>query len=214
MEGPPLRILLLDDSATDAELAERVLRRAELHFVMRRVETQADFLEQLETFHPEVIVADYSLPGFSGLSALRIVLERRPETPFIVFSGSLGDERAVEIRKLGAADYVLKDLMQRLPFAIRRAHQDALDLLDRDRMERELYREKEFITSVIETTDSLIAVVDAEGKIVRCNPAFARLTGLADEELAGQPWHLALSTEPPAGIEAALGELAGSGPSQ
>ncbi|MDO8351311.1 MAG: GAF domain-containing protein [Gallionella sp.] len=114
----PLRILLLEDSPTDAELNERMLRRAGIDFVALRVEDHATFVAALDTFRPDIILADYSLPGFDGLQALSIVRERSPDLPCIFVTGALGEERAVEAIKQGANDYLLKDRLARLPAAV------------------------------------------------------------------------------------------------
>ena len=117
----PARILILEDSAWDAELAQRLLTNAGLGFSAVVVETRASFIEQLAVFHPDVIISDYALPGFSGTEALQIVQERCPEIPFVCWSGVLGDEAAVELIKQGATDYILKDRPARLPSAVERA---------------------------------------------------------------------------------------------
>jgi signal transduction histidine kinase len=175
MTGESLKILLLEDSDTDAELAERFLRRAGSPFVLRRVETESDFIRELQSFQPDIILADYTLPEYDCLSALRLAVEQSPDTPFIVVSGSIGDERAVEVLKLGATDYVLKDRMQRLPAAIERAHQGALEAIERRRAEVSLQQEKEFVTGILEAAENLIAVLDSAGEVVRVNNAFEQM---------------------------------------
>src|SRR5882724_11502 len=182
MTFKPLKILLVEDSDTDAELAERFLQKAGLAFAMRRVQRESDFIRELETFRPDVVLADYSLPEFDGLGALRVVRERAPDTPFIVFSGSIGDERAVEVLQLGAHDYILKDRMQRLPAAILRAHQEAQDALERRRAEASLHQEKEFLTGILEATENLVAVFDLAGRVIRVNKSFEQLVGATDSE--------------------------------
>jgi DNA-binding NtrC family response regulator len=117
----PARILILEDTAWDAELAQRLLTNAGFSFSAVVVETRASFVEQLAVFRPDVIIADYALPGFSGTDALQIVQEQCPEIPFICWSGVLGDEAAVELIKQGATDYILKDRPARLPSAVDRA---------------------------------------------------------------------------------------------
>jgi DNA-binding NtrC family response regulator len=123
--GPPQptpdRILILEDSPWDAELAQRLLTSEGLNFSAVVVETKAAFLQQLAPPGPDIIISDYSLPGFTGTEALLIVQEQHPEIPFICWSGVLGDETAVELIKLGATDYVLKDRPARLPSAVSRA---------------------------------------------------------------------------------------------
>ena len=122
---PQARILILEDEAWDAELAQRLLTSGGLSFRAVVVDTMASFIEQLTAFYPDVIISDFSLPGFSGADALRIVQERCPDIPFICWSGVLGDEAAVELIKQGATDYVLKDRPARLPSAVDRALTEA-----------------------------------------------------------------------------------------
>ena len=120
-----MRILILEDEAWDAELAQRLLRDAGLAFAAVVVDTRASFVEQLAAFRPDIILSDYHLPGFSGQEALKIAQEHYPDIPFIIWSGVLGDEAAVELIKQGATDYVLKDRPARLPSAILRALAEA-----------------------------------------------------------------------------------------
>ena len=115
------RILILEDEDWDAALAQRLLVSAGLNFVAVVVDTKASFIEQMAAFRPDTILSDYHLPGFSGQEALKIAQELYPEIPFIIWSGVLGDEAAVELIKQGATDYVLKDRPARLPSVILRA---------------------------------------------------------------------------------------------
>jgi DNA-binding NtrC family response regulator len=115
------RILILEDEAWDAELAQRLLTGAGLRLTAVVVDTRASFTEQLAAFRPDVILSDYHLPGFTGQEALKIAQEHYPDIPFIIWSGVLGDEAAVELIKQGATDYVLKDRPARLPTVILRA---------------------------------------------------------------------------------------------
>jgi DNA-binding NtrC family response regulator len=119
--GRHTRILILEDDAWDAELAQRLLGSAGLSLIAVVVETRASFTEQLAAFRPDVILSDYHLPGFTGQEALKIAQEHYPDIPFIIWSGVLGDEAAVELIKQGATDYVLKDRPARLPTVILRA---------------------------------------------------------------------------------------------
>lgn len=123
--GRSARILILEDEAWDAELAQRLLASAGLRFAAVVVDTRASFVEQMAAFRPDVILADYHLPGFSGQEALKIAQEHYPDIPFIFWSGVLGDEAAVELIKQGATDYVLKDRPARLPSVILRALAEA-----------------------------------------------------------------------------------------
>jgi DNA-binding NtrC family response regulator len=123
--GRHARILILEDEAWDAALAQRLLVGAGLELTAVVVDTKALFIEQLAAFQPEVILSDYHLPGFSGREALKIAQEINPDIPFIIWSGVLGDEAAVELIKQGATDYVLKDRPARLPTVILRALAEA-----------------------------------------------------------------------------------------
>jgi DNA-binding NtrC family response regulator len=123
--GRRARILIVEDEAWDAELAQRLLTSAGLGFTAVVVETRASFVTQLAAFRPDVILSDFHLPGFSGEEALEIAQERCPHIPFIFWSGMLGDDAAVELIKRGATDYVLKDRPARLPSVIYRALAEA-----------------------------------------------------------------------------------------
>ena len=130
-----LRILMLEDAETDAEIIEEELREAGLVYSARRVESREDFIRGLEEFAPDIVLADYKLPAFDGLAAVRIVRERRPDVPVIIVTGTLGDELAVELLREGARDYVLKERLARLAPAVRRALEEAR--LEADKREAE-----------------------------------------------------------------------------
>ncbi len=120
---PPttLRLLVLEDEPNDAELNIAELQDAGYHCEWKRVDTRADFLEQLDLHDYDLILSDYSLPAFDGLTALRLVLEHEIDTPFILVSGTLGEDVAIESLKAGATDYVLKQRLARLGPVVRRA---------------------------------------------------------------------------------------------
>jgi sigma-B regulation protein RsbU (phosphoserine phosphatase) len=124
-----LRILSLEDSDTDEELILRELKRGEIDFVSRRVETREDFLRETEEFKPELILADYKLPLFNGAEALALARERCPDVPVIMISGAVGEDTAVELLKNGATDFVLKDRLTRLVPAVRRALREVAERL-------------------------------------------------------------------------------------
>ncbi|WP_243370151.1 sensor histidine kinase [Microvirga solisilvae] len=120
-----LRILLLEDSALDAELVTETLSAAGLRADIERVDLEQDFSQALGSGTWDLVLADYLLPGFDGLNALKLVRERRPELPFVFVSGALGEEVAVEALKRGATDYVIKDKLNRLPATVLRALAEA-----------------------------------------------------------------------------------------
>ena len=117
----PIKTLILEDVKLDAELVEYELKSSEYEFISKRVEEEADFRMELELFKPDLILADHSLPHFDGVSALKIVRELAPDTPFIFVSGKIGEDFAVEMLKEGATDYVLKSNISKLKHAVNRA---------------------------------------------------------------------------------------------
>ena len=131
------RILILEDRAADAELVTRELRKAGFEFVAKTVATEKEFLAELRNCPPELILADYSLPGYDGLSALAAAQKQCPETPFIFVSGSLGEEKAIDTLHQGATDYVLKQRLARLGPAVRRALREREEMRKREQAEKE-----------------------------------------------------------------------------
>ncbi|MFZ5450103.1 MAG: PAS domain S-box protein [Thermodesulfobacteriota bacterium] len=127
----PLRILILEDTASDAELITHELRQAEIDYSYRRVSDREQFLNALEEEKPDVILSDFYIPGFDGLEALVLSQAKHPEVPFIFVSGAMGEEVAIESLKRGATDYVLKDRLSRLGTAVRRALREAEERRER-----------------------------------------------------------------------------------
>src|SRR5215469_10115022 len=120
-----LRLLILEDAAAEAELAVRALETAGLDCSWQLVETETDFRAGLRDLRPDVVLSDFSLPQFDGMSALAIAAAEAPDTPFIFVSGTIGEERAIEALKHGAVDYVLKSNLARLAPAVKRALAEA-----------------------------------------------------------------------------------------
>jgi DNA-binding NtrC family response regulator len=112
------RILIVEDLPTDAELNERVVRQALPNSEFQCCETREDFLAALESFRPDLILSDYRMPQFDGMAALQLALEHVPDTPFIIITGSMNEETAVECMKAGAWDYVIKEHIRRLGPAV------------------------------------------------------------------------------------------------
>jgi DNA-binding NtrC family response regulator len=137
MNQERIRLLLIEDVATDAEVEVRELKRAGMSVEHRRVETEDAFRAELESFSPHVIISDFSMPHFDGMAALALARELCPDTPFLLVSGTIGEEYAIRALKSGATDYVLKGNLVRLPAAIERALQDA----DSRRAHREAERQ-------------------------------------------------------------------------
>jgi two-component system, cell cycle sensor histidine kinase and response regulator CckA len=139
------RILMLEDMATDAALVEWELRRSGLRFAARRVETEGDFRREIAEFAPDLILSDYSLPSYDGLSALRLTLEAAPHVPFIMVTASVNEETAVACLKTGAADYILKDKLARLASAVSSALEKRQVAEEKARAEEELRLSREHL---------------------------------------------------------------------
>ena len=139
---PPLRILHLEDEARDAELIQTILEDAEILCDVRRVDNEADFANALELSGFDLILADYTLPSFDGISALKLAKEIAPEVPFIFVSATLGEELAIEALQRGATDYVFKTRLSRIVPSVRRAIGEATERAQRRAAEHTL-RESE-----------------------------------------------------------------------
>src|SRR5215470_903215 len=122
-----LRILYLEDDPSDAELVQEMLAIDGITCHVTRVETEADFIASLEQSGFDLILADYTLPSFDGLSALKIAQQDWPLVPFIFISGTLDEEAAIEALKIGATDYVFKTRLSRIVPAVQRALREAGD---------------------------------------------------------------------------------------
>jgi signal transduction histidine kinase len=129
----PLDVLLLEDDENDAALLAERLESAGLALALTRVQTEAKFLEAIGSDRWDAILADYNIPGYDGTRALLAARERLPDTPFVFVTGAVGEERAIELLKLGATDYVLKDRPERLPTSLRRAVDEAREKAERKR---------------------------------------------------------------------------------
>ncbi len=189
-----LRILILEDAATDAELMERDLRKANISFISKRVETAEDFVRELHDFNPDLVLSDYHLPSFDGSEALSIVTKGAPDVPFILVTGALGEERAVEILKSGATDYVLKDRLSRLPHAVLRAIREADAKAARKRAEELLSASEANLRNLIEKNGDGILVVNYDGIVRFVNPAAEILFGSTAESLLGRSFGFPIET--------------------
>lgn len=193
-----LRILALDDSESDIKLMERTLRAGDLSFSITRVDTRQAFERALQAGTVDVILVDYKLPHFDGLSALRMAKRVRPETPVIIVTGSLSDELAVEFLQEGAADYILKDRRSRLAVAISRSVQEA-------RLKKESVASEERYQTLFQQSRDAVATLDCpHARIVDANPAFAKLAGRAADALRGLAFCELVSIESQASVRAKI----------
>jgi signal transduction histidine kinase len=140
-----LRVLHLENDSADAELIQETLTTAEIRCEMTRVETESDFTSALRQGGFDLILADYTLPSFDGLSALKIAQRQSPDTPFIFVSGTLGEDVSIESLKFGATDYVLKTRLSRLVPSVQRALREAQERAELRRSEEALRRSETYL---------------------------------------------------------------------
>jgi PAS domain S-box-containing protein len=146
----PLRILYLEDDPRDAELVQETLAIDGIKAEITRVETEADFIASLEQGGFNLILADYTLPSFDGLSALKIARQHWPHLPLIFVSGTLGEEVAIEALKIGATDYVVKTRLSRIVPSVQRALREAEERIDLSRTEEALRRSEAYLAAAQE----------------------------------------------------------------
>ena len=167
----PLRLLLVEDSAADAELLTVALEWAGYALTTRVVSAEQALRDAL-TESWDIVISDYVLPGFSGMEAVRIVTETPGAPPVILVSGTVGEETAVEALREGASDYLLKDRLARLPAAIESSIERHRMAGERERISRRLVEQESLGQAVLSSIDAHIAVLDGEGRIVAVNEAW------------------------------------------
>src|SRR5258708_4247566 len=141
----PLRILSIEDDPKDTKLIQDLLETEGVVCEIRRVETQGDFLASVEQGGIGVILADYALRSFDGISALKFAMKACPDVPFIFVTGTLGEEVAIEALKIGATDYVLKTRLSRLVPSVQRALREATQMAERKRAEESLRKSETYL---------------------------------------------------------------------
>ncbi len=163
-EKQQLRLLHLEDDSNDQYLVREMLREDGLICEVLAVKTRADFEAALQHHNYDLIISDYSLPSFDGLSALSIARKLSPATPFIFFSGTIGEDVAVESLKNGATDYILKQRPHRLMTAVRNALHNVEERFGRQRAEIELKKIEERFRIISRATNDVIWEWDAKTK--------------------------------------------------
>jgi PAS domain S-box-containing protein len=170
---------MLEDQASDAALAAAELRRADVRADFKVVSHKQAFIDAL-LLGPDLIIADYAVPGFGGPDALKLVRARGDDIPFIIFSGTIGEDRAVEMIKAGATDYVLKDRAIRLPQAIRQA-------LENRRLRQQQIAAEKALRATIESALDCIVTIDEHGTVLEFNPAAEKTFGWSRAEALDHP---------------------------
>ena len=178
-----LRILILEDVPADAELEENELRKAGVLFTSKCVDTKEIFQKELLDFSPDLILSDYSLPSFDGIAALTIAQEKCPDVPFILVTGAMGEEFAIETLKKGATDYVLKSNLKRLVPVINRALEEAEARAERKQARAILRESEERYDALFKNTHDMIQSVTPDGHFNFVNQAWLKVMGYTLDEL-------------------------------
>src|SRR6201984_2363512 len=191
----PIGILLLEDDPNDARLIEDLLEADQFACRIVCVQSHAEFSAALKDGDFDLILSDYKLPSFDGLSALSVALSARPDLPFIFVSGTLGEEAAIEALRVGATDYVLKTRMSRRVPAVRRALGEARDRAARQAAEDALRRSEKELRDVIEAIPAIAFTAQPDGRSVWTNRQWVEFSGLSVEETSGLGWQSAVHPE-------------------
>jgi PAS domain S-box-containing protein len=182
----PLRVLLVEDSEEDAELLAYELECRGYDFVYERVDTAAAMNVALDKEAWDIIIADYTLPSFSAPAALTLLQERELDLPFIIVSGTIGEDIAVAAMKAGAHDYLMKGKLARLGPTIERELREASERRKRREAEQTVRQNEERFRALIENALDIITVVDADGIIKYESPSLEKVLGYKPEELVGK----------------------------
>ncbi|MCJ7435705.1 MAG: diguanylate cyclase [Anaerolineales bacterium] len=182
-----LAVLIVEDLESDAQLIVRLLKKAGYELVYEQVETAEQMRSALEKRTWDIVISDYSLPQFDGRAALELLKEKRLDIPFIVVSGTIGEERAVAMMKAGAHDYVMKGNLARLTPAVKRELEQAEARREQKRTMDQLRQ----LSSAVEHSPASIMITDIDGNIEYVNPRFTALTGYTLDEVRGKvPSHV------------------------
>jgi len=181
-----IKVLLVEDTVEDAELLIREMRKGGLELVAHRVDTREALEQALEQLRPDIILCDYSLPGFGGMTALQTVKQHRPDTPLIFVSGTIGEERAIEALKQGATDYVLKDNRARLVPAIQRALSEADERRARRQAEAEREESEQRFRLFMQHLPGAAYMKDLVGRYTYVSPGAERVIGKKADAIIGR----------------------------
>lgn len=181
----PFNVLSLEDSDLDFEIIREQLIKAGYKLNLSRAETENEFTSLICNNKYDIILADYNLPQFDAFEALRICNIHCPEVPVICVSGSIGEIMAIELLKKGAVDYVLKDRLERLPFAVKRAMEEAKEKAARRQMEESLRLSEEKYRTIFENVQDVFYQTDLNGIIKEISPSIKYFADFNSVELIG-----------------------------
>jgi PAS domain S-box-containing protein len=180
-----LRILHLEDDPDFSELVRSLLEKEGISAELVLVSSQGQYERVLRTEQFDIVLADYLLPGYTGLEALQFFRQKCRETPFLLVSGTIGEQAAIDSLRAGATDYVLKQWPERLVPALRRAVQEAAERKQRRQAETELLRREKYFRALTENTLDTLTILSPEGVYLYNNRSLKRVLGYDPLEVAG-----------------------------
>jgi len=181
-----LQILHLEDEPDFSELVRTLFEQDQLDAGIKCVGDRASYEQQLEAEKFDVIISDYHLPSFTGLEALALAKKRCPQTPFILVSGKIGEQAAIDSLKAGATDYILKQQPERLASAVRRAVKEAAEHAKLREAELELARRERYFRALTENSLDILCIMDREGKQLYVSPSIEHMLGYTPEAMRGE----------------------------
>ncbi|HEX5611708.1 MAG TPA: EAL domain-containing protein, partial [Burkholderiales bacterium] len=185
---PPLRVLLLIDSGAEGQLLLQELRRAKMPIEYTTARNQHELVRELESFSPQVVLADFPMRHFDGMAALALAREHAPEVPFLFVSGTIGEEHAIRAFREGAADYVLKGNLRRLPRAINLALEGAKERAAGIKAARKLTKERERVASIVASLPDVVWSADYEShQILYVSPKVEEIFGVSTQAFQERP---------------------------
>jgi len=196
----PVRLVLVEDVPTEAEIAVRQLEAGGFACTWQRVDSEAGLRRELALYRPDIILSDFTLPGFDGISALEVAREIAPDTPFLFLSGTIGEESAIDALQRGACDYVLKTNMARLAPAVRRALAESAARRARQGLEQQL-------RDIVLTSQDWIWEHDRDGKFTFSSDSVNTILGYSPEEIVGKQASQFVHTEDLAALDFAMHTL-------
>ncbi len=202
-----LKVLMLEDVPGDADLVRNALRKGGIAFSALCVDTKAAFESALDSFHPDIVLSDYKLPDFDGVSALKMVRQKAPDLPVIVVTGVPDEEGAVELIKAGASDFVLKDRLGRLPHAVNGALAGVRQLHQLRDSEKARRQSEERFQSLVEQEIAGIFILAQDSSIIFVNRHFLEMLEYKTEEVVGRPILNFIPDQEHPNVIAAIGEL-------
>ncbi len=173
----PVRIIHLEDNLQDRELVSAMLSAAEIHCEIIHADDHDTFEKALTNVEANLIISDFTMPGYTGVRALQLAQQLRDSVPFIFFSGTIGEDAAIQSLKNGATDYVLKQYPDRLVAAVRRALVEAGERAARRHAEEELHRRDVLLRQIMENVEDLILVINLKGGLMISSPSYQKLLG-------------------------------------